>query len=172
MGEVPDRCPECGAPLDPGRACRDYFHDLLALEARVPGGPGEEAHFLAVATYNLQHPSGFVPDVLAGLRRTVADVLAGRATVDDARRRARRATDGATRVTRRPDTVLSAEDEAALRDWPAGWARTVRDACDAPPEEYRERVRAWASAVSAALDASPAPPPASRSRASRGGSSR
>ena len=61
-------CPECGASLDEGRDCRDYFHDLLGLEAEVPGGPGPLPHFFAVASYNLQHPSQFAPDVLPGLR--------------------------------------------------------------------------------------------------------
>lgn len=125
-------CPECGAELAPGRACLDYFHDLLALEARVPGAPGAEPHFLAVAAYNLQHPAAFVPAVLAGLRRTVEDVLAGRATVGDARRRARRATDGPTR-----------------------WAMTVRDVNGVAPEDYVARVRAWARAVTADLAAVP-----------------
>ena len=93
-------CPECGAALAAGRVCQDYFHDLLALEAQVPEAPGAEPHFLAVASYNLQHPAAFVPAVLLGLQQTLADVLAGKATVADARRRASRATDGPTRVRR------------------------------------------------------------------------
>jgi hypothetical protein len=37
------------------RPLREYFHELLALEAQVPGASGAEPHFLGVATYNLQH---------------------------------------------------------------------------------------------------------------------
>jgi hypothetical protein len=139
-------CPECGAPLAPGRSCRDYFHDLLALEAEVPGAAGEEPHFLAVASYNLQHPSGFLPDALLGLRRAVADVLAGRATVADVRRQVRAATDGSTRVRRRGDGTVSGFSAPA-------WTMTVRDVSEVAPEQYAERVRAWAASVSAALGA-------------------
>jgi hypothetical protein len=146
-------CAECGAPLAPGRTCRDYFHDLLALEATVPGGPGEEPHFFAVATYNLQHPSGFMPPALVGLRRTLADVLARRATVADARRRARQATNGPTRVRRHADAELSTADQATLRAWPSTWSMTVRDVCEVAPAQYAARVRAWAARVTAELEA-------------------
>jgi hypothetical protein len=148
-------CPECGAPLEDGSACRDYFHELLLLEARVPGGPGAEPHFYAVASYNLQHPAGFVPDALAGLRLTLADVLAGRATLADARRRARAAADGPTRVRRRADVPLTAAERAALDAWPTVWPLTVRDVCRVAPEDYAASVRAWAAAVSATLDGAP-----------------
>ena len=144
-------CNDCGAELAEGKSCEDYFHELLAVESQVPGGPGELPHFFAVASYNLQHPSVFIPDVLAGLRRTLADILAGRATVDDARRRARHGAEGATPVLRRAETVLSAQDEALLATWPRQWPMTVRDVCGVPPEQYVERVRLWAMSVSNAL---------------------
>lgn len=136
-------CPECGAPLAPERSCRDYFHDLLALEWQIPGAPGGEPHLFAVGTYNLQHPSGFVPAALVELSRTLADVLAGRATVDDALQRARRA-DGSTRVRRHTDTILSAEDRRLLVAWPRRWPTTVRDVTESGAERYADNVRAWA----------------------------
>jgi hypothetical protein len=144
-------CVECGAPLPPGGACIDYFHELLALESRIPGGAGERPHFLAVAAYNLQHPSGFTPAMLRGLRRTFADVLDGRASVDDAWQRARYAADGPTRVRRRSGDALSDDDRAMLAAWPSAWGATVLDACRARPEEYADRVQRWAAAVSAQL---------------------
>jgi hypothetical protein len=138
-------CPDCGVALPEGGACIDYFHELLVLEANVPGGPGELPHFLAVATYNLQHASGFMPSALLGLRGTLHDVLGGRATLGDARRRARAAADGSTRVRRRPDTVLSDGELELLRAWPTTWSMTVLDVCRVQPEEYVERVRRWAA---------------------------
>lgn len=155
-------CAECGAPLESGRSCRDYFHELLALEAEVPGGLGGEPHFFAVASYNLQHPSQFVPGALVGLHRTVADVLALRATTADALRRARFGASGATQVRRRPDTHVSASDRALLERWPTRWAFTVRDALAGGVSHYAERVRAWASAVVAALDPIATPPPTNK----------
>ena len=147
------RCAECGAALSDGRTCREYFYELLALEAQVPGAQGGEPHFYAVASYNLQHPAGFMPAMLVGLHRTVADVLAGRATVADALRRARTATDGPTRVHRRADAVLSDADRAMLREWPTTWAMTVRDVRAVSAERYAEQVRAWATVVTTALAA-------------------
>ena len=139
------RCGECGAPLDAGRACRDYFNDLLGLEWQVPGGPGGRAHFLAVASYNLQHPSQFTAVMLSGLRQTLSDVLSGRATIADALARARTVTDGATRVERRPG------DADHPLEWPRRWPMTVRDVCDVPASRYLDQVHAWATAVDASL---------------------
>lgn len=144
-------CTECGAALARGRACEDYFHDLLALEALVPGAAGAEAHFYAVATYNLQHPSKFRPVALLGLHRTLVDVLAGQANVADARRRARYAFEGPTRVRFAPGMTLSDEEHTALAAWPTTWAMTVRDVSGLVPERYVDGVRAWAQAVAAAL---------------------
>lgn len=107
-------CPECGAPLPQGGSCEEYVHELLALESGVPGAAGAVPHFFAVASYNLQHPLGFTPAALSGLRRTLADVLAGTARIDDARRRASASAEGATRVRRRADAVLSDDDKALL----------------------------------------------------------
>ena len=143
---VGESCGECGAPLDPGRSCRDYFNDLLALEWRVPGGPGDRAHFLAVASYNLQHPLQFTPDMVTGLRETFGDVLSGRATVADALARARAETDGPTRVLRN-----AADPAIRIAGWPTHWPMTVRDVCDAPVSSYLERLQAWATSVNSAF---------------------
>src|SRR6185312_10427465 len=94
----------------------------------------------------LQHPSGFAPAMLTDLRATLADVLAGRSTVEDALARARQATDGSTRVRRRPG-----DPAASFDGWPTEWPMTVRDVCDAPVSRYLEQVQAWAASVDASL---------------------
>jgi hypothetical protein len=127
------------------------FDELLALEWRVEGGPGTLVHFLAIASYNLQHPSEFTPDALRGLRRALHDALSGQATIDGLLRRARALTEGATRVRRRDDTPLTDDDRAMLDAWPTRWPMTVADVCRATPDVYQERVNAWAAAVSDAL---------------------
>jgi hypothetical protein len=149
------RCPDCGATLPETGSCQEYMHELLFLEAQVPGAPGAEPHFLAVASFNLQHPSTFLPSALMGLRGTVADVLAGRATLDDARRRARHLASGQARVLRRAGTVLSSSDQLVLRAWPTSWPITVLDVCRVPPERYVESVRRWAASIIEVLDANP-----------------
>jgi hypothetical protein len=146
MSATNDSCPECGALLERGRTCRDSFHELLALEYDVPGGPGALAHFFAVASYNLQHPSGFVPLVLRGLESSLSDALNGRAEILELRRRASSATDGARRVLRRASDVREVPTH-----WPRSWPLTVRDVCAVDPAEYVDRVRQWASSVERTL---------------------
>lgn len=148
-------CPDCGAVLPESGTCRNYLNELIVLEAQVPGAGSALPHFLAVASYNLQHPSAFMPSALSGLRRTVADVLAERATLEDALRRARHSSEGATRVVRRPDTVLSNEDQIVLRARPRKWNMTVLDVCRVRPEQYVDQVHRWAVSVTATLDGAP-----------------
>ncbi|GAC1466003.1 MAG: hypothetical protein NVSMB9_06130 [Isosphaeraceae bacterium] len=142
-------CSECGAAIPEGGSCRDHFHALLGLEWEVPGGPGEMPHFFAVACYGLQHPESmnYTADTLAALHTALADVLDGRATLDEVRRRTRRSLNGAARVTRR-------EGEAVI-PWRTGsWPMTVADVLTVEPEvnAYAERVSLWARSVRAALD--------------------
>jgi hypothetical protein len=137
-----DTCPECGAPVPDGGSCRDNFHALLLLESEIPGGPGEVPHFYAVASYGLQHPDSmnYTAATLARLRESVADMLDGRATIADIRRRTRRAAEGPVRVTRRPG-----DEEVPWQR--GGWPMTVVDVCAGGTEGYAERVRDWARSV-------------------------
>jgi hypothetical protein len=150
-------CPECGAPLPEGAECQDLFHALLVLEAQVPEAPGGWPHFFAVSSYVLQHPIGMnmKTETLDGLRASLADALDGRVSLQELRLCARRATNGSTRVTRRPG------DPEPLRH-PEPWPLTVADVCAVAPEEYAANVREWARSVRAALEPRqpvPAAPP-------------
>ena len=151
---MPGSCPECGAEVPDGGSCRDHFHALLALEWRIPGGPGELAHFCAVASYGLQHPVAmdYRAETVAGLRRAVADVLDGRTTVAGLRPGVRSGLRTAGRVTRR-----GAEPE--VRWGVVAWPITVAHLLHTPLDraEYTERATRWARSV---LDALGPPPPA------------
>jgi hypothetical protein len=133
-----------------GDACRDNLDALLAIESQIPGGPGIVAHFHAVAAYGLQHPDSmnYTEDTLVGLRDALADELDGRATIDDVRRRARWATDGSTRVTRRPG-------DAVVVWRRGGRPMSIADVLtvDLNADAYAARVLAWAGSVRATLDA-------------------
>lgn len=141
-------CPECGARVPEGGACRDNFHALLLLEAEVPGGPGRLAHFYAVASYGLQHPGSmnYTAEVVEGLRASVADVLDGGATLADVRRRTREKLDGSTRATRR-----AGDPEVGW--YRGGWPMTVLDVLAAGAEGYAEAAERWARSVRQTLDA-------------------
>ena len=63
---------ECGAPLAVG-ACIEHVHQLLAREYEIPPVPddvGRGAHFDAISTYVLQHPTsmGYTAEALAEAR--------------------------------------------------------------------------------------------------------
>jgi hypothetical protein len=135
------RCPECGGEIPRGGACRENFHALLAMEWEIPGGPGEVAHFLAVASYGLQHPDsmGFTMVTLSGLREAVADALAGSASMADIRVRVRRLA-AAGRVTRRTVDVTPCW---ANPSWPMAITHVISDGL----ENYGQRVRDWARSV-------------------------
>jgi hypothetical protein len=151
-------CHECGVALADGAACIDHFHALLLLESEVAadpveaaGGRGEVAHFYAVSAYVLQHPEGmgYTAGALDGLRRAVADHLAGRVTLAGLRPRVRHAADGPARITRR------AGDEVPR--WPvAAWPMTVADVVSGGVEGYGERAASWAESVIRTLDAAAA----------------
>ena len=153
------QCAECGATLPESGDCISLLHELLALEAQVAGTPGGVPHFLAVATYNLQHPSTFAPAALTGLRRAVADVLDGRATIADVRRRAGAGARGASRVKRRQGESPSDTDRAAATAWPTHWPTTVLDVCRLAPEQYVDHVTRWARDTIRTLDGAFGAPP-------------
>ena len=57
-------CPECGALVLNGLACREIYEELLDLENSDPDGAGS-VHSLSVVCYVLQHPRlfGRCPDL-------------------------------------------------------------------------------------------------------------
>ncbi len=146
------RCTECGATLPESGDCLALFHELLALEAQVDGAPGNVPHFLAVATYNLQHPSTFTSQALAGLRRAVSDVLGGRATIADVRRRATASVGGGVRVKRHEGEEAGDAARPSRIAWPAQWPMTVLDVNRVAPEQYVEHVARWAEGTVRTLD--------------------
>jgi Family of unknown function (DUF5946) len=114
----------------------------------VPGGPGRLPHFYAVASYALQHPGSmnYTAEAAQGLRASLADVLDGRITLADSRRRTREKFDGPTRVTRRPG-------DPAVAWYTGSWPVTVADVLAAGADGYGERVERWARSVREALAA-------------------
>lgn len=140
-------CPECDAPVPADATCQANFHALLALEWEIPGGPGERAHFLAVATYGIQHPGsmGYTVGAVEELRSAVCDVLDGSATIADIRVRMRDMAKAMGRVTRR--------DGDAVPAWPIGaWPIVVTDVIAGGTSGYQERVERWARSVVDTLD--------------------
>jgi hypothetical protein len=126
----------------------------LLLEAEIPGVPATIHHFYVVSAYAIQHPEsmGLSREAIAGLRKSLADALAGRVTVAELRHRAGTFAQGSARVARRPD-------EPPAR-WPSrAWPMTVAEVCTTETfgafdtvEEFGDRVARWARAVVETLD--------------------
>lgn len=138
-----DFCVECGAAIPAGGSCQHNFHELLLLESRIPGGPGL-AHFYAVASYNLQHPDSMnlALSSLQGIQECLAEMLDGRTTIENVRRRVRRDARAGGRVTRRP---TDPQFEWRRGSWPITIAEALRAEEDVT--DYTKRVLRWAEAV-------------------------
>jgi hypothetical protein len=135
-----------------GFGCWEQLGLLLGWEGDDP--QLQAVHYLTVATYNLQHPAQFTPDALAGLRAGFVDHLDLGVDVADLRRRAARASAGATRVL-----LPVAERRPRWRPW----SLTIADVyTPGRPEGAAGRVRAWAEAVRRELDDPPPPAPGDR----------
>lgn len=106
-------------------------------------------HHLTVATYYLQHPTGYSHETLAHWRETVARSLDGTATVRELRDLAGRRFAGAKRVRE--------EGQSAPNWWPRAWPRTVQSVFTPETsldiDAYVIRAREWAHATRATLDA-------------------
>jgi hypothetical protein len=134
------RCSECGAATFAGARCWEQFATVLAWEWSDPELQAQ--HFLTVAAYNLQHPSRFTEEALAGLRSAFMDHLDHGVPVAAIRRRAS-PFDGNRRVVR-----SEAERRPVLREWPL----TIADVYEqGRAEGAAERVREWAALVRAQL---------------------
>ncbi|HEU5432490.1 MAG TPA: DUF5946 family protein [Thermomicrobiales bacterium] len=132
----PASCPECGATPVDGVGCRGMLGRLLAWEVDDPELAA--AHFLTVASYNVQHPAWFTDDAITGLRSMLVDALDRHAPPSALRRRAGRMFAGKSRVRRDPS-----ERQPVLRRWDT----TVHDVVAPGPVGAAMRVRAWASAI-------------------------
>lgn len=99
---------------------------------------------VSVASYSLQHPAQFCPDVLDQLRRALTAHLYHGLPVPEIHRRHALRYAGKTRVRCR-----EAERKPVLRRWPV----TVADVYLPDwPEGAADRVPAWAASIRAELD--------------------
>jgi Family of unknown function (DUF5946) len=133
------RCPECGALLGEAAACKQLFHAALAMEWVDPPSTGA-AHHLLVATYMLQHPSGFTAEGRSGFAAVVAATVDERLSARQLRWTNRRRFEQQDRDWR---IKVTTPNPPELREW----QMTIADAIDGDPHGLPERVWAWARSV-------------------------
>lgn len=141
-------CQECGAELPPDGDCWSRVYELLEIETRALAGLDPEAarraHFFAIATYQLQHPSRLTLPILLQLRASVAEMLAPHPRpIEVMRRDVARATNGVQRVTNR----APAGDRSHVPQWPRRWTMTALVVISASDEAYPAEVARWAKAT-------------------------
>ncbi|HEX5499021.1 MAG TPA: DUF5946 family protein, partial [Thermomicrobiales bacterium] len=102
--------PECGAAPVDGAGCREMLGLVCAWEVDDPELAA--AHFLTVASYNLQHPAAITDEATSGLRAMLIDAIDCGVPAAELRRRAGRMFAGARRVRRVP-----VDRDPVLRCW-------------------------------------------------------
>lgn len=141
-------CQECGAELPTDGDCWSRVFEFLEIESRALDSldleSAKRAHFFAVATYQLQHPSRLTLPVLLQLQACVAEMLAPNARpIAEMRRDLSRTTNGSQRVKNR----APAGDRSHVPGWPRQWSVTVVDIVSAPDDAYPAEVAGWARAT-------------------------
>ena len=132
------QCPECGAATAEGQTCRDYFDQMLYWENEDPARG--IVHHLMVLCYHLQHPGLYSAEGLAHGRELLADFVARGVTPQEARRNNREHVASGNRawsITARPGNVGAYER-------PITWTMTAADVVAGGPENYIDKVQAWA----------------------------
>ncbi|QLY29971.1 DUF5946 family protein [Nocardia huaxiensis] len=149
MTSASDRCPECGGVLPPSGVCADRIPELLEIEAQVLDGSEDSlrAHFYAIATYQVQHPSRMTPQATAGMRAALTRMARNPFPISDLRREIRRDF-RAVKVTNPNPEDRSGVDSR----WPCDWPITAADIVARPPSEYVAAVTEWARAATDLLD--------------------
>lgn len=126
-------CPECGAPQVDGLNCWWQMGAICGWEADDPAL--QAVHFHTVATFNLQHPAQFLPEVLAGLQALHHDVLTQGLPPKEMRRR-----------MGQPAKVLRPPEQRT--PVARAWRMTVADVyAGGRREGAAERVKAWAASL-------------------------
>lgn len=138
-------CPDCGAFLDAGQSCADFFHQMLFWENEDPSRGA--VHHLMVLCYYLQHPRLYSIEGLIHGRHLLADFVERGLSPSQARQQNSARVDSGRRewaVTARPG------NEGAY-ERPIAWTMTAADIVAGGAEGYVENIQAWAVATHAAI---------------------
>ena len=141
-------CRECNAIHPDDLTCQNDFYKLLGWETEDPSRG--EVHHLTVLSYHLQHPSLYSPEGLAGARQLLLDFLESGKTPQNVRAQNRGKLSSANRQWK----IKGTPESHASYVHPVRWTMTVADIVAGGPDDYCERVRAWAASILAALKSS------------------
>lgn len=148
--ELQTTCPICGSIHIDATTCEDDFHQMLYWEQELmaEGMILMETHYLMVASYHMQHPHIYSAEALAGVRKDVAEYLAGHRSLDQIRGELRET----VRSDKRKTTITAREGNHGGYATPVEWAMRAVDVVAAGKAQYTASVRAWAESLIVALD--------------------
>lgn len=114
---------------------------MLFWEAEFP--PLGEVHHLMVLCFHLQHPHLYSPEGLAYARQLLAAFVVNGASPAEVRQQNRGHVSSANRNWKITGTAVS----FGVYEHPVIWTMTAVDIIIGGPENYCERVRAWAQSI-------------------------
>jgi hypothetical protein len=138
---LPPTCPECGAPWTDGVTCTADFHQMLFWENQRPELGA--VHHLMVLSFNLQHPSVYLLEMLASARQMLADFLEGRLTPQEFRRQNKQRLSSTERTWK----ITGTPEFHGSYDPPIHWTMTARDVVSGGIDHYIENVNRWSSSI-------------------------
>jgi hypothetical protein len=145
-------CVECGSRLPGTGECWARVHELLEIESPVlvncDPETGMRAHYFAIASYLLQHPSRSTQPALEGLLDDVTSMLHEPRPMSELREQVWRRHRGVN-VSR----VATPDDRAHIAShWPTQWSITASDVIATADDDYVASVAEWAAATVAQLE--------------------
>lgn len=130
-------CTECNAPFIDGLSCWETLGLLISWEYDDPALLKE--HFLTVASYNIQHSSKFVDEVIDELCSLHYKYIHNEVSTNEIRETVGKLAEGEKRVLK---------PESARVIIPKKWKMTIADVYIPNKREHAaERVRAWAKSI-------------------------
>jgi hypothetical protein len=140
-------CPVCGATLEDGQACIDYFHIILGWELDYQL---YDVHHLAVLSYYLQHPALCSPEWLEGAKTQLVDFLEKGVTPQQMRKQISKSVASDTRTFK----IAGTPEHHGEYQHAVVWQMRVDDVVRGEIDDYYASVQRWAAGILDTLRAS------------------
>jgi hypothetical protein len=140
----PSTCIVCGARLDDGQLCSDYFDLILFWELDYLL---YDVHHLAVLSYYLQHPEKYSPKGLQGAMLQLVDFVEKGVTPQQMRQRIAKSVASDVRTYK----IAGTPARYGVYQHPLVWQMRVSDVVLGGIDNYYASVRHWAAGILSTL---------------------
>lgn len=135
-------CIECGGKLFDGKACKDYFEEMITWDFEDFMGAGS-VHHLTVLCYNLQHPKLYSKRGLKDAKEFLTEFVLQKSSFEEHDKRNRERLSSSVRDWKISGTV----EDYGEYDNDFEWTIHASDITIQGKEGYEERVQLWAESV-------------------------